>query len=98
MTERGRHYPSSVLTVKKETQLLRDAKKEGLVPSVTTVLNIVAKPSLEKAWKINKALEASIELQQGEDEPNEEFIYRCGNSSERHRCSNFAAQVLRYML
>jgi hypothetical protein len=75
---------------KERNTTLRDAKKEGLVPSVTTVLNIVAKPSLEN-WKINKALEASIELQQGEDESNEDFIYRC-KTAQRDIGQTAAAQ------
>tara|TARA_B100000963_G_scaffold25799_1_gene19334 strand:+ start:7761 stop:8573 length:813 start_codon:yes stop_codon:yes gene_type:complete len=61
---------------KERNTTLRDAKKEGLVPSVTTILNLVAKPSLEN-WKINKALEASVALKKTEKESVEEFIYRC---------------------
>ena len=34
---------------------LRDARKNGFVPSVTTVLNIAAKPALEN-WKIKQAI------------------------------------------
>ena len=75
---------------KERNTTLRDAKKEGLVPSVTTVLNIVAKPSLEN-WKINKALEASIELQQGEQESNDDFIYRC-KTAQRDIGQSAAAQ------
>ena len=75
---------------KERNTTLRDAKKEGLVPSVTTVLNIVAKPSLEN-WKINKALEASIELEQGEDEDNSDFIYRC-KTAQRDIGQTAAAQ------
>lgn len=37
---------------------LRDAKKEGFVPSVTSILNIPAKPGLER-WKQNQLLEAA---------------------------------------
>ena len=32
---------------------LRDARKLNLVPSVTTILNVAAKPALE-AWKLNQ--------------------------------------------
>jgi hypothetical protein len=75
---------------KERNTTLRDAKKEGLVPSVTTVLNIVAKPSLEN-WKINKALEASIELERGENESVEDFIYRC-KTAQRDIGQTAAAQ------
>ena len=36
---------------KERNTTLRDAKKDNLVPSVTTVLSLVAKPGLEN-WKI----------------------------------------------
>ena len=34
---------------------LKDARKHGYVPSVTTILGVAAKPPLEN-WKINQAL------------------------------------------
>lgn len=37
---------------------LRDAKKEGFVPSVTSILNIPAKPGLDR-WKQNQILDAA---------------------------------------
>lgn len=37
---------------------LRDARKQGLVPSVTTVLGVVAKPQLE-VWKVNQGIMAA---------------------------------------
>jgi hypothetical protein len=40
---------------------IRDARKLDLVPSVTLVLNAIAKPGLE-AWKAQKLLEASMTL------------------------------------
>ncbi len=40
---------------------LRDARKIGLVPSVTTVLNVLAKPGLE-FWKINQAINSALTL------------------------------------
>lgn len=39
---------------------LADARKLGLVPSVTTILSLVAKPALEK-WKTDQLLEAVIQ-------------------------------------
>ena len=40
---------------------LRDARKMSLVPSVTTIINIAAKPGLE-AWKLNQLLLAALTL------------------------------------
>ena len=37
---------------------LRDARKHGWMPSVTSVLDILAKPGLDN-WKINKTIEAA---------------------------------------
>lgn len=37
---------------------LRDAKKEGFVPSVTAILNVPAKPGLDR-WKQNQTLKAA---------------------------------------
>ena len=67
---------------KERNTTLRDARKEKLVPSVTTVLSMVAKPSLEN-WKINQALNSALTLQKDEDESLEEFAYRCKQDSKR---------------
>jgi len=67
---------------KERNTTLRDARKEQLVPSVTTVLSMVAKPSLEN-WKINQALNSALTLQKDEDESLEEFAYRCKQDSKR---------------
>lgn len=40
---------------------LRDARKENLVPSVTTVLSVLAKPGLER-WKMMQVLQAALTL------------------------------------
>jgi len=40
---------------------LRDAKKLGLVPSVTGILNMAAKPQLER-WKLNQLMMAALTL------------------------------------
>jgi hypothetical protein len=60
---------------KERNTTLRDAKKEGFVPSVTTIIGIAAKPSLEN-WKITQALEASLTIDQ--DDPN--YINKCKNA------------------
>jgi hypothetical protein len=54
---------------------LRDARALGLVPSVTTVLQIVAKPQLEK-WKINQAILAALTLPRVDDEPESDWLAR----------------------
>jgi hypothetical protein len=38
---------------------LREARKENLFPSVTTILKILAKPSLDK-WKVEQAVKAGL--------------------------------------
>ena len=55
---------------------LRDAKKENLVPSVTTILGMIAKPSLEN-WKIDQALKSAITLEKKDNESIEDFSARC---------------------
>lgn len=54
---------------------LRDARKMDLVPSVTTILKIAAKPALE-AWKLEQMLLAALTLPRKPDEPEREFIGR----------------------
>ena len=54
---------------------LRDARKHHLVPSVTTIFNIMAKRGLE-TWKINKAIEACRDNPQGEDEDDSHYFAR----------------------
>jgi len=67
---------------KERNTTLRDAKKEGLVPSVTTIMNIIAKPSLE-TWKQKQLLNSFLTLEQGEDETIESFYYRCQTDSKQ---------------
>ena len=44
---------------------LKDARKYGWMPSVTSVLDILAKPGLD-TWKTNKAIEAAAIVPRGE--------------------------------
>jgi len=48
------------LGVKEPT--LREARELGLLPSVTTILNVMAKPGLER-WKLEQAIHSSLTLQ-----------------------------------
>ena len=61
---------------------LRDAKTLGLVPSVTTIIGTIAKPSLEN-WKINQALNSALSLERYEDESTESFSARCKYDSKK---------------
>ena len=54
---------------------LRDARKLNLVPSVTTVMKIAAKPGLD-VWKNEQLLLAALTLPRVEGETEKEFIAR----------------------
>jgi hypothetical protein len=54
---------------------LRDARKLNLVPSVTTIMSVAAKPGLE-AWKMNQMMMAALTLPRAPDEPEADFIDR----------------------
>ena len=60
---------------------LRDARKHGYVPSVTTILGVAAKPALEN-WKINQALNSALTLNKQDDESADKFFYRCKEHSK----------------
>ena len=60
---------------------LKDARKHGYVPSVTTIIGMAAKPSLEN-WKINQALHSAITLKQRANETLAAFTYRCKQDSK----------------
>lgn len=54
---------------------LRHARKQLLVPSVTTVTGIMAKPGLQN-WLVNQALDAALTLPRIDGETLEEFKQR----------------------
>jgi hypothetical protein len=54
---------------------LADAKKEGLLPSVTTILGVLAKPNLDR-WKQEQVLLASLTLPRNENEPEADWLKR----------------------
>lgn len=60
---------------KERNTTLRDARKLDLVPSVTTIMGVAAKPGLEN-WKINQALMAALTLPKNDDESLDEFMNR----------------------
>jgi hypothetical protein len=59
---------------------LRDAKKEGLLPSVTTIIGSLAKPGLDR-WKQEQVLLASLTLPRGENEPEADWLKRVTEDS-----------------
>jgi hypothetical protein len=61
---------------------LRDARKMDLVPSVTTVMKIAAKPGLE-AWKLEQMLLAALTLPRLEGEVEKDFINRISADSKQ---------------
>lgn len=54
---------------------LRDARKLGLCPSVTTVLGILDKPALTE-WKVRQGILAALTLPRNESEPEETYLAR----------------------
>ena len=62
---------------KERNTTLRDARSLGLVPSVTTIIGMSAKPSLEN-WKITEALKASLKVDK--DDPN--YISKCKSAGK----------------
>ena len=60
---------------------LRDARVQSLVPSVTTVLNVAAKPALT-AWLMNQVLMAALTLPKRSDEPDEDYCKRVMQDSK----------------
>jgi hypothetical protein len=54
---------------------LRDARKEGLLPSVTTIMNIMSKAGLD-TWKQQQVLLAALTLPREVNEPEQEWLKR----------------------
>ncbi len=54
---------------------LADARKVGLVPSVTTVLQVIDKPALG-AWKVRQGILAALTLPRIESEPEDAWLSR----------------------
>lgn len=68
-------YTVTAKNGEKRPTTLRDAKKMGLVPSVTTIMKCAASPGLE-AWKLNQMMLAAMTLPRAPDETEELFIAR----------------------
>ena len=68
---------------------VKDAREMKLVPSVTTVLHILDKPSLSH-WKIRNVLEAALTLPKNEGESLDDFLER--SIADADTISNNAAK------
>jgi len=68
-------YTITAKNGKERPTTLRDARVENLVPSVTTVLNVAAKPALIQ-WMQKQVLMAALTLPRQPDEPEAEWIDR----------------------
>ena len=60
---------------------LRDAKKLGLLPSVTTILSVAAKPGLQN-WLQQQAILAALTLPRNEGESDDDYISRVLSDSK----------------
>ena len=60
---------------------VKDAKELGLLPSVTTILNIAAKPGLN-VWLQEQAILAALTLPRGEDETESAWLKRVVQDSK----------------
>ena len=68
-------------TGKERATTLRDAKKLGLLPSVTTVIGAVAKPGLNR-WLQEQAILAALTLPRLEGEKESDWLSRVLNDSK----------------
>jgi len=66
---------------KERATTLRDARTENLVPSVTTILNVAAKPALIQ-WLQKQVLLAALTLPRKSDEPEDDYIARIMDDSK----------------
>jgi hypothetical protein len=60
---------------KERTTTLRDARKLGLVPSVTTIIGCASSPALTN-WKIDQAILSALTLGRLEEETEKEYLDR----------------------
>lgn len=78
--------PAYTVTAKNGEQrstTLRDARKMGLLPSVTTIIKCAASPGLEQ-WKLNQMMLAALTLPRAEGETEQSFISRVQTDSKEH--------------
>jgi len=86
----GNGQLSPVWTVKKadgvgeKAPTLREARKFGLLPSVTEILKVIHKPILER-YKLNQVLQSALTLPRIEGEDLDSFALRVELDSDQHR-------------
>jgi hypothetical protein len=66
---------------KERPTTLRDAKKHGLLPSVTTILRCAAAPGLEN-WKAEQLLLSALTLERQEGENEKDWLSRVRRDSQ----------------
>lgn len=73
---------------------LADARKQGLYPSVTTIMKLIAKPELD-AWKQEQAILSALTLSKSDDESLEGFAKRVVIDSQEQgkNAANFGSKV-----
>lgn len=62
---------------------LRHARKLGLLPSVTSIMKVLAAPGLER-WKREQAVLAALTLTRLPDETDKDFLRRVDTDSQAH--------------
>jgi len=62
---------------------ISDARKHGWYPSVTEIMNVLAKPGLEQ-YKINQAILAALTLPRIEGEPDDDLLKRIKHDAKEH--------------
>ena len=80
-TDGGPQYTVKAKDGSDRATTLRDARKMDLVPSVTTILKVAAKPALE-AWKMEQMLLAALTLPRIEGENEKSLISRIVSDSK----------------
>lgn len=63
---------------------LREARKQRLIPSVTTCAKLLDKPALTN-WIVNEVLKTAVQFPRGLDEPPDVWIKRVSEESQRIR-------------
>lgn len=92
----GDHWYNSIGDPRYDTGL-REARKMGYLPSVTSIDKIIANPGLE-IWKQNQVLEASLTLTRDLEETDSEFIARVKTDSrEQGRKAAKLGTVIHHM-
>lgn len=87
-------YERTAKNGKQRATTLADARKENLVPSVTTILKVADRPGLSR-WIQNQVLLAALTLPRIENEPEDKWIARVIEDSAQHakQSAEFGTQV-----